>query len=171
MKRILCIMLALLLFISMSACRKQPAGSNDATVDANTTGASTGEPSAESTAEVTTASTETTGPEHVFDKWATKAQATCLQEGTQARKCTECGKAEIFRGRKHRCPPDVRRRRNFERNADGRRRALRDRIFKRKREAHHGQLCAVKKQVKHLYKEREAQKQCASLENGSYQAD
>lgn len=107
MKRILCIVLALLLALSMTACGKAPADNNGTTIPSTqATGAPTTTPTNGLANTPTTAPTATptdpsvntpTNPSHTshtFGNWTTQTAASCKKEGVQVRRCSECSFTE-----------------------------------------------------------------------------
>ena len=123
MKRILCVVLALLLVMSMTACKKEPADSNDATTSTTqitdtptttptnapantpttvpTTAPSntpattpTTAPSNTPTTAPTTAPTNPSHTSHTFGNWTVKTAASCKKEGVEVRRCSGCSATE-----------------------------------------------------------------------------
>ena len=106
MKRIICIVLASLLVLSMTACGKAPTDSSGTTSPSTqAAGTPTTTPTnapADTTATApttptttpTTASTNTSHTNHTFGDWTTKATASCKKEGEQIRRCTQCSFTE-----------------------------------------------------------------------------
>ncbi len=123
MKRILSIVLALLLVVSMTACKKEPADSNDATTSttqtadtptttptnapANTpttvpttapsntpTTVPTTAPSNTPTTAPTTAPTNPSHTSHTFGNWTVQTAASCQKEGVEVRRCSGCSATE-----------------------------------------------------------------------------
>lgn len=99
MKRIICIVLALLLVLSMTACGKAPADNNGTTIpttqaaDTPTTTPTNG-PAGTSATTPTTAPTTAPHTNHTFGNWTTQTAASCQKEGIQVRRCSECSFTE-----------------------------------------------------------------------------